>query len=72
MGRKVRTNIVIDEDLVARVMRLYGLRSRREAVDLALRYIAGTEERRRAMLALRGAGWEGDLDEIRRGEIPEL
>ena len=72
MGRMVRTNIVIDEDLVTKVMGLYGLGSRREAVDLALRYIAGAEERKRVTLALRGSGWEGDLDELRRSEVPEL
>lgn len=71
MGRKVRTNIVIDEELVTKVMDLYGLRSRREAVDLALRYVAGTAERRKATLTLRGIGWEGDLDEMRRAELPE-
>jgi Arc/MetJ family transcription regulator len=72
VGRMVRTNIVIDEDLVTKVMDLYGLSTRREAVDLALRYIAGTEERRKATLALEGTGWEGDLDTMRRSEIPEL
>ena len=72
VGRMVRTNIVIDEDLVTKVMDLYGLSTRREAVDLALRYIAGTEERRKATLALEGTGWEGDLDAMRRSEIPEL
>jgi Arc/MetJ family transcription regulator len=72
MGRLVRTNIFIDDDLVTRVMSLYGLASRREAVDLALRYIAGAEERQKAILALRGTGWEGDLDEMRGGEAPEL
>lgn len=32
-----RTNIVIDDDLVTRVMTRYGLRTKREAVDFALR-----------------------------------
>jgi Arc/MetJ family transcription regulator len=35
-----RTNIVIDDELVARVMELYGLRTKREAVDFALRRLA--------------------------------
>jgi len=72
VGRMVRTNVVIDEDLVSRVMDLYGLRTKREAIDFALRHMAGAEERKRKTLALRGTGWEGDLDELRRGEIPEL
>jgi Arc/MetJ family transcription regulator len=45
MGRKVRTNIVIDEELVTDVMSIYGLESRREAVDFALRKTLGREER---------------------------
>lgn len=32
-----RTNIVIDDELMARVMARYGLRTKREAVDYALR-----------------------------------
>jgi Arc/MetJ family transcription regulator len=45
MGRKVRTNIVLDEELVTEVMSIYGLGSRREAVDFALRRTLGREER---------------------------
>jgi Arc/MetJ family transcription regulator len=36
-----RTNIDIDDQLVAKVMRRYGLSSKRAAVDLALRRLAG-------------------------------
>ncbi len=36
-----RTNIVIDDRLVERAMERYGLRTRREAVDLALRRLVG-------------------------------
>lgn len=61
-----RTNIVIDDKLVLKVMKLYGLPSKRAAVDFALRAVAGSD-RRRDMLDMRGAGWEGDLDEMRAG-----
>ena len=72
MGRMVRTNVVVDEDLVRKVMEIYGLKSKREAIDFALRHMAGVEERRRKTLALQGMGWDGDLDEMRRSEIQEL
>jgi Arc/MetJ family transcription regulator len=62
-----RTNIVIDDELMQRVMRLYGLKTQREAVDLALRELAGSRDRR-DMLDLIGAGWEGDLDTMRGGD----
>ena len=62
-----RTNIVLDQTLVRKVMELYGLRTKREAVDFALRYVARAEERKQKTLALEGSGWEGDLDAMRHG-----
>lgn len=61
-----RTNIDIDEELVAEAMRRYGLRSKRAAVDLALRRLVGNAMTRVDALAMEGAGWEGDLRELRR------
>ncbi len=65
MARMVRTNVVIDEGLIRRVMEIYGLRSKREAIDFALRYAARTDERRKKALRLEGTGWAGDLDAMR-------
>ena len=62
-----RTNVVIDDELVEKVMRLYGLKTKREAIDFALRRVGGASDPK-AMLALRGIGWEGDLLEMRRSE----
>lgn len=67
-----RTNIDIDDQLVDRAIRLYRLRSKREAVDLALRRLVGEPMSREEALATEGTGWGGDLAEIRsREEIPE-
>jgi Arc/MetJ family transcription regulator len=72
-GPVTRTNIEIDDRLVDRAIRLYRLRSKREAVDLALRRLVGEPMSREEMLAAEGGGWGGNLDEIRsRQEIPEL
>jgi len=66
-----RTNIEIDDVLVDRAMRLYRLRSKREAVDLALRKLVGEPMTRKEALATEGSGWGGDLEEIRsRDEVP--
>jgi Arc/MetJ family transcription regulator len=68
-----RTNIEIDDDLIGRAMRMYRLPSKRQAVDLALRRLVGEPMSREEMLAMEGAGWDGDLDQIRsRQEIPQL
>jgi Arc/MetJ family transcription regulator len=61
-----RTNIDIDDDLVALVMRRHGLRTKREAVDLALRRLAGPRLTSEFLASLEGIGWDGDLDEMRR------
>jgi Arc/MetJ family transcription regulator len=60
-----RTNIEIDDRLLKRAMRIHGLKTKREAVDYALRRLVGTPLTREEMLAMRGTGWEGDLDEMR-------
>ena len=60
-----RTNVNIDDEACAEVMRRYRLKTKREAVNFALRALAaepfGVDEARR----LRGSGWEGDLGELR-------
>jgi Arc/MetJ family transcription regulator len=64
-----RTNIDIDDELVERVMRRYQLPSKRAAVDLALRRLAGEPMSRDEALAMEGTGWSGDLDELRAPEV---
>ena len=49
-----RTNIDIDDDLVHRVMVQYDLRTKREAVDYALRHLAGQPMTREEMIAMAG------------------
>ncbi|WP_143831997.1 type II toxin-antitoxin system VapB family antitoxin [Nocardiopsis sp. CNR-923] len=61
-----RTNIDIDDELIAFVMERFQVRTKREAVDIALRRMAGTPLSKDFLLSLEGMGWEGDLDEMRR------
>jgi Arc/MetJ family transcription regulator len=67
-----RTNIEIDDELVERAIRIYRLRSKREAVDFALRKLVGEPMTREEMLAMEGMGWTGDLDKMRSQDVPEL
>lgn len=64
-----RTNIELDDEKLARVMQLYGVTTKRAAVDLALDELLG-RHRRRDMLDLAGSGWDGDLAELRGSRIP--
>lgn len=68
----VRTNVVIDETLVKRAMDRYGLRTKRAAIDFALRRLVGEDDPWAGMASLEGTGWDGDLDEMRRTRIDEL
>ena len=60
-----RTNVDIDDEACATVMRRYRLTTKRDAINFALRTLAaeplGLDEARK----LRGTGWVGDLDEMR-------
>lgn len=60
-----RTNIDIDDAACDAVMKRYRLATKREAVNFALRSVAGEPLGLGAARALRGSGWEGDLDEMR-------
>jgi Arc/MetJ family transcription regulator len=64
-----RTNIELDDEMVERAMRLYGTRTKKETVALALRRLVGAELTREEALDLENSGWDGDLDEIRR-DVP--
>jgi Arc/MetJ family transcription regulator len=66
----MRTNIELDDRLVAEAMRRYRLKTKREAVHLALSRLVGDPLTTDEALALRGSGWESDLDELRSGRPP--
>ena len=63
----MRTNIEIDDKLMAEALRLTGLPTKRAAVEEGLRLMIRVRKQARALKALRGLGWEGDLDEMRQG-----
>jgi Arc/MetJ family transcription regulator len=60
-----RTNVDIDDQACAEVMRRYELTSKRDAVNLALRTLAGEMLDLDGARALRGSGWDGDLEQLR-------
>ena len=64
-----RTNVEIDDELIARVMDRYGLTTKRAAVELALRRLDVEPLTREEALAMQGTGWDGDLDELRGGYL---
>ncbi|MCC5950313.1 MAG: type II toxin-antitoxin system VapB family antitoxin [Nitriliruptoraceae bacterium] len=66
-----RTNIDLDDDVVKAAMQLYGTKSKKETVDLALRRLVGARLSVDEAIALEGSGWEGDLDRMRADAPPD-
>lgn len=61
----MRTNIEIDDALMAAAMAATGARTKREAVEIALKSAVQLGRQARALEQLWGMGWEGDLEEMR-------
>ena len=62
-----RTNIDIDDAACKDVMERFHLGTKRDAVNLALRRLAGEPIDLDDARSLRGSGWDGDLDQLRAG-----
>jgi Arc/MetJ family transcription regulator len=60
-----RTNIDIDEDACQAVMERYHFSTKRDAVNFALRTVAGEPLSLDRARRLRGSGWDGDLEAMR-------
>ena len=61
----MRTNIVIDDELMKNVLRITGLKTKREAVELGLKSLLRLEEQAKVREYRGKLKWEGDLDEMR-------
>lgn len=69
LGGVARTNIDIDDELLTKVMEFYEFRTKKEAVEAGLvALLGGRPMTLEEALAMRGTGWEGDLDELRDGD----
>ena len=60
-----RTNIDIDDEACSTVMERFGLATKRDAVNFALRRLAAEPMELDEARQMRGSGWEGDLDALR-------
>lgn len=62
----MRTNIVIDDRLMAQALKASGAKTKREAVELGLKTLLRLG-RQGELRRLKGkVAWEGDLDAMRR------
>jgi Arc/MetJ family transcription regulator len=64
----VRTNIVIDDDLMEKARKLSGHKTKKDTIEEALKLLIAQKEQG-DIRKLRGRlNWEGDLDEMRRDQ----
>lgn len=61
-----RTNIVLDDMLVAKTMKITGIRTRRELVDFALHELLRRAQQMKVLELEGKINWQGDLTKSRR------
>jgi Arc/MetJ family transcription regulator len=61
----MRTNIVIDDKLMKETLRLTGLKTKREAVELGLRTVVRLRKQEEIRRFRGKLHWQGDLDAMR-------
>jgi Arc/MetJ family transcription regulator len=62
-----RTNVVLDDEVVAQAKKVTGIKTVRHLLDHALKELLRHKNQRR-LLKLRGKiDWEGDLSDLRQG-----
>jgi Arc/MetJ family transcription regulator len=61
----MRTNIDIDDELLAAAMAATGLPTKRATVEEALRRLVRRQEQKQAIADMAGLGWDGDLEAMR-------
>lgn len=61
----MRTNIVIDDKLMKDTLRVTGLKTKREAVELGLRTVLRLRQQEEIRRFRGKVNWQGDLDAMR-------
>ena len=64
----IRTNIVLDKQLLEAALQATGMKTRRQLIEYALRELVRHKQQRK-LLNLKGSiQWEGDLQAMREAE----
>lgn len=67
----VRTNVVLDDELVREAMELTGIKTKRGVLAEALRTLVGLRRQERIWDLHGTIEWDGDLADMRRGRSPD-
>lgn len=62
----MRTNVVLDDELIERAMESGGFRTKKSAIEAGLRLLVQVKSQERLRQLKGKVRWEGDLDAMRR------
>lgn len=65
----MRTNVVLDDELIDRARQLTGIKTKREVIHVALRTLIQIREQEEVRNLRGKLRWEGDLDSQRQGRF---
>lgn len=62
----MRTNVVIDDELMSQALRSSGCKTKRSAIESGLRLLVQVNSQKKLRKLKGKISWHGDLDEMRR------
>ena len=62
----MRTNVVIDDELMSRALRSSGCRTKRSAIESGLQLLVQVNSQKKLRTLKGKITWDGDLEEMRR------
>lgn len=62
----IRTNIILDDEVIQEAKCLTSLKTKKDVIDLALRELVKNLKKKKLLTLRRGGLWEGNLAEMRR------
>ena len=65
---KMRTNIIIDDQLMADALKATGLKTKQEAVELGLKTLIRLKQQEKIKAFKGKLKWEGNLEEMRHDQ----
>jgi Arc/MetJ family transcription regulator len=68
IGEKMRTNIVIDDNLMSAALKTSGLNTKKEVVEEALRLLIKVKNQNKLKKFRGKLRWEGDLNKMRQNK----
>ena len=67
-GHEMRTNVVLDDNLMDAALKLTGFRTKKKAIEEGLKLLIQVNKQRKVKQYRGKLSWIGDLDEMRTDE----